>query len=274
VNLHTALLQGSKLLEDGGIGVARLTAEVLLCHALHCERPYLYGHPERELQEVEWIHYGRYLHERLKGKPTQYITGRQEFYSREFRVTPAVFIPRPETECVIETALAVNRGARRILDVGTGSGAIGVTMRLETGAQVFATDLSRQALEVASGNAQRLGAPITFICCDLVSAVASRSMDLIVSNPPYVPRTDEPALQREVRDWEPELALFGGKTGLEVYERLAAEAARVLVPQGWLVMELGFQSRDRVAEMLRDWSEVRVQPDLAGIPRVIKARLA
>jgi release factor glutamine methyltransferase len=274
VNLHTALLQGSKLLEDGGIGVARLTAEVLLCHALHCERPYLYGHPERELQEVEWIHYGRYLHERLKGKPTQYITGHQEFYSREFRVTPAVFIPRPETECVIETALVVNRGARRILDVGTGSGAIAVTMRLETGAHVIATDLSRQALEVASGNAQRLGAPVTFVCCDLVSAVASRSMDLIVSNPPYVPRTDQPGLQREVRDWEPELALFGGKTGLEVYERLAAEAARVLVPQGWLVMELGFQSRDRVAEMLRGWSEVRVQPDLAGIPRVIAARLA
>src|SRR6202795_302356 len=129
MNLKTALLQGSKLLEDAAVIAPRLTAEVLLCHALHCERPYLYAHSERELQEVEWIHYGRYLHERLQGKPTQYITGRQEFYGREFRVTPAVFIPRPETEFVIETALAVNRGARRILDMGTGSGAIAITMR-------------------------------------------------------------------------------------------------------------------------------------------------
>jgi release factor glutamine methyltransferase len=274
MKVHAALLQGARLLEDAGIAAPRLSAEVLLSHAMRAERVYLYAHPEQELKDVEWLHYGRYLHERLKGKPTQYITGHQEFYSREFRVTPAVFIPRPETECVIETALAVNRGARRILDVGTGSGAIAVTMRLETGAQVFATDLSRQALEVASGNAHRLRAPVTFICCDLVSAVASRSMDLIVSNPPYVPRTDQPSLQREVRDWEPELALFGGETGLEVYERLAAEAARVLVPQGWLVMELGFQSRDRVAEMLRGWSEVRIQQDLAGIPRVIAAQLA
>src|SRR5258706_11342938 len=107
MNLKTALLQGSKLLEDAAVIAPRLTAEVLLCHALHCERPYLFAHSDRELEEVEWIHYGRYLHERLQGKPTQYITGRQEFYGREFRVTPAGFIPRPETEGVVQAALAV-----------------------------------------------------------------------------------------------------------------------------------------------------------------------
>src|ERR1700681_2222201 len=147
MDLRTALLQGQQLLEQGDISAPRLTAEVLLAHAIGRDRSWLYAHSDEELRELWWIHYGRYLHERLKGKPTQYITGRQEFYSREFRVTPAVFIPRPETECVIETALAVNRSARRILDAGTGSGAIAVTMCLETGAQVFATDISAQALE-------------------------------------------------------------------------------------------------------------------------------
>src|ERR1700720_1925768 len=111
MTVQTALLQGSGLLEDAGIAVPRLTAEVLLSHALHCERVYLYAHPERPLQEVEWIHYGRYLHERLQGKPTQYITKRQEFYGREFRVSPDVLIPRPETEHGVEVALQAAPGA-------------------------------------------------------------------------------------------------------------------------------------------------------------------
>src|SRR5205085_8437588 len=133
----------------------RLTAEVLLGHALHHERPFLYAHPERELLEVEWIHYGRYLHERLNGKPTQYITGRQEFYGREFRVTPDVLIPRPETELVVETALERRLEWKDALDIGTGSGAIAVTLALETGARVCATDISRAAVQIAAANAAR-----------------------------------------------------------------------------------------------------------------------
>src|ERR1700722_1167707 len=133
MTLKTALLQGTQLLEEAAVPVPRLTAEVLLCHALRQERVYLYAHPEQELREVEWIHYGRYLHERLQGKPTQYITKRQEFYGREFRVTPDVLIPRPETEHVVEMALQAVPGARRILDIGTGSGALAVTLQLETG---------------------------------------------------------------------------------------------------------------------------------------------
>src|SRR6059036_2682332 len=120
MTVQAALLQGASLLEQAGIGVPRLTAEVLLSHALRCERVYLFAHPEHELAEVEWLHYGRYLHERLNGKPTQYITKRQEFYGREFRVTPDVLIPRPETEHVVE--IAMQKGGRRILDVGAGSG--------------------------------------------------------------------------------------------------------------------------------------------------------
>src|SRR3982750_867263 len=124
MTVQAALLQGTNLLEDGDVAAPRLTAEVLLAHALNRDRTYLYAYPEHVLSEIEWIHYGRYLHERLGGKPTQYIIGRQEFYGREFRVTPDVLIPRPETEHVVEAALELARDARRILDVGTGSGAL------------------------------------------------------------------------------------------------------------------------------------------------------
>ncbi|MGH9595085.1 MAG: peptide chain release factor N(5)-glutamine methyltransferase, partial [Bryobacteraceae bacterium] len=127
MNLQTALLQGTKLLEDGRIPAPRLTAEVLLSFALRREREYLYAHSEEELTEIGWIHYGRYLHQRLKGMPTQYITGRQEFYGREFRVTPDVLIPRPETEHVVEACLARLLPGMTVLDVGTGSGAIAAT---------------------------------------------------------------------------------------------------------------------------------------------------
>jgi release factor glutamine methyltransferase len=275
MTLQDALVQGTKLLEDAGIAVPRLTAEVLLGHAVHCERPFLYAHPEQELREVEWIHYGRYLHERLSGKPTQYITGRQEFYGRDFRVTPDVLIPRQETELVVETALEIGRGARRILDVGSGSGAIAVTLQLETSAGVYGTDISAAALAVAAENARKLGARVEFVCCDLVSAIADRSIELIVSNPPYVPEGDRASLQREVRDHEPEAALFAGPTGFEIYERLVSEAERVLCPGGWMVLELGYKSRDRVLGMFgAHWHDVRVVPDLAGIPRVLQVRLA
>jgi len=228
MTIQTALLQGSRLLEEAGIAAPRLTGEVLLAHALGCERPYLYAHPEEELGHNPWLHYGRYLHERLEGKPTQYITGRQEFYGREFRVTPDVLIPRPETEHVVEVALRVVPAARRALDIGTGSGALAVTLALETGAETWGTDISPQAAAVATSNAQRLGARVGFVVCDVVEAIAAHSMDLIVSNPPYVPLPQREGLQREVRDWEPPVALFAGETGLDVYARIVADASRVL----------------------------------------------
>ncbi|HTS67013.1 MAG TPA: peptide chain release factor N(5)-glutamine methyltransferase [Candidatus Acidoferrales bacterium] len=271
MTVHTALLQGTRLLEDAGIAVPRLTAEVLLGHALSAQREYLFAHPEQELQELEWLHYGRYLHERMKGKPTQYITGRQEFYGREFRVTPDVLIPRPETEHVVEAALALARGARRVLDVGTGSGALAVTLGLEMCVEAWATDISAAAAGVASANAARLRADVQVAVCNVMEAIAAGSMDLIVSNPPYVPLTQKEGLQREVRDFEPHVALFAGKTGFEMYDRIVRDAPRVMRPGGWLVMELGFGSLEHVKELVAGWREVRVEPDLAGIPRVIAA---
>jgi release factor glutamine methyltransferase len=271
VTVHDALTQGTKLLDDEGIGAPRLTAEVLLAHALRKDRVWLYAHGGEELSEVGWIHFGRYLHERMAGKPTQYITGRQEFYGREFRVSPAVLIPRPETEHVVEAALAVIQPGMTVVDVGCGSGAIAVTLALETQARVIATDISLDALQVASENARRLGASIEFVAADLIAPL--RSLNAIVSNPPYVPTVDRTVLQREVRDYEPLVALFGGNTGLELYRRLIADAPRVLENGGWLIVELGFNLAEAVRAMLGEgWSDVRLIPDLAGIPRVLVAR--
>ena len=273
MTIQTALLQGTNLLEEDSIAVPRLTAEVLLSYALQRERQYLYAHPEEELTEVAWIHYGRYLHQRLQRKPTQYITGRQEFYGREFRVTPDVLIPRPETEHLVEAALKILKPGNAVLDVGTGSGAIAVSIALESSAQVYATDISTAALQIARENARRLLAPVSFLAADLVSCFADATFDLVASNPPYVPKTDHPALQREVRDYEPEVALFGGPTGLGIYERLIPEARRVLRPGGRVLLELGYNSVDPVRKMLGPaWTEITVQSDLAGLPRVLTAR--
>jgi len=271
MTIHTALLQGASLLEDAGIAVPRLTAEVLLGFAMTKSREYFYAHPEQELAELEWLHYGRYLHERLGGKPTQYITRRQEFYGREFLVTLDVLIPRPETEHVVEAALALARDARSMLDVGTGSGALAATLALELGARTSATEISPAAAAVAARNAAALSAPVRVVVCDLMDAIASASMDLIVSNPPYVPLTQREGLQREVRDFEPHVALFGGPTGFELYDRIVADAPRVLRPGGRLILELGFTSLEHVQGLLADWHDLRVIPDLAGIPRVIAA---
>jgi release factor glutamine methyltransferase len=275
MNLQTALLQGQRLLDDARISAPRLTAEVLLAHAIGCERAWLYAHSDEELREVWWIHYGRYLHERMQGKPTQYITGRQEFYGREFHVTPAVLIPRPETEHSIEAALALGGAGRwpanRILDIGTGSGAIGITLSLETNAHVVCADISEAAARVAAKNAQRLASSAQFVVCDLGSAFAAGGFDLVVCNPPYVPAAGEEGVQREVREYEPHMALFGGPDGLEIYRRLIPEAAHLLKPGGHLVMEIGYLAADAVGAMLGEWTNVEIKPDLAGIPRVIIA---
>ena len=161
MTIQTALLQGTKLLEEEAITAPRLTAEVLLTHALQRERSYLYAHPEEELTEIAWIHYGRYLHERMKGKPTQYITGRQEFYGRDFRVTSDVLIPRPETEHLVEAAISRIHPRDLVVDVGTGSGAIAITLALET-PLTFSPPISQQprwvSLKATLSNSQHASA--------------------------------------------------------------------------------------------------------------------
>jgi release factor glutamine methyltransferase len=274
---RTALQQGSRLLEEAGISEPRLTAEVLLAHALKRERSWLFGHPEEDLDGIAGVRYNRALQDRLRGKPCQYIIGRQEFYGRDFLLTQDVFIPRPETEYVVEQALKLTPRPAAILDVGCGSGNIAVTLSLELGtpAQVIATDISFAAVAVARANARRLGARVAFLVCDLTSAIADRGFDLLISNPPYIPTVEEQGLQREIREHEPRIALFAGPDGLDVYRKLIAEAPRLLRPGGWIVFELGYRQVDAVNAMLDGrWSELLVVSDLAGLPRVFVARFS
>ncbi|MFL6353994.1 MAG: peptide chain release factor N(5)-glutamine methyltransferase [Bryobacteraceae bacterium] len=276
MKVQAALIQGMEILEKAAISVPRLTAEVLLCQAMHCERAYLYAHGGDDLTERAWIHYGRYLHERLKGKPTQYITRHQEFFGRDFFVNSDVLIPRPETEHLVEAALTFfkSRASGRILDVGTGSGAIAISIALESGHPVLASDISPAALSVAERNRHAYNAPVSLFAADLLHSVMPSSIDVLVSNPPYVPGADTANMQSEVRDWEPALALFAGDTGFEIYQRLIVGAAIALKPGGRLLMELGYRSLKGVRDMLSaSWTEIEVISDLAGLPRVIGATL-
>jgi release factor glutamine methyltransferase len=277
VNVQSALQQGTDILDRAAVGAPRLTAEVLLCHALHRDRTYIYAHGEDELPERAWIHYGRYLDERLKGKPTQYITHRQEFYGREFMVNEHVLIPRPETEHLVETALEYleDKGDLTVLDVGTGSGAIAISVAIESGRPVLASDISSDALRMADRNRQSLSAPVSLFAADLLEGVRPHCVDLLLSNPPYVPGGDAANMQREVREWEPHVALFAGDSGLEIYDRLLAGAEQAVKPGGRLMMELGYQSLAGVRELLAArWTDIDVVSDLAGWPRVITATLA
>jgi release factor glutamine methyltransferase len=186
-----------------------------------------------------------------------------------------VLIPRPETEHLVEAALARLREGP-VLDVGTGSGAIAVTLALESRACVFASDLSLGALAVARENAAKLGAAVSWVQADLLEGIAARSMEMVVSNPPYVPLTESEGLAREVREYEPHLALFGGKDGFVNYQRLIDQAACVLRPGGWLLMELAYNGATRVEAMLEAngrWTGIELIADLAGYPRVIAASL-
>ncbi len=276
LTIAAALEQGTKLLEEAAVSAPRLTAEVLLAHATHGDRAWLYAHSTDELREVWWIHYGRYLNERMNGKPTQYITRKQEFYGREFVVGPGVLIPRPETEHVVETALEKLAGTREgaVVDVGCGSGAIAITVALEAGRHCSATDISAEALRIAAKNRDKLHAPVALAQCDLLSAIADHTMALVVSNPPYVPAVDRSVLQREVRDYEPAVALFGGPDGLDIYRRLIGDAPRVLCRGGWIVMEVAYNAETAVRAMLaQSFSDVEMRTDLAGLPRVVAARL-
>lgn len=255
---------------------------------LNCDRAYLYAHPERELAAGEQTRYDAALAERARGVPAQYITGHQEFWGMDLVVTPAVLIPRPETEHVIETVVELTgvEGAGgqecpphtiplRIADVGTGSGCIALALAKELPqAEIHATDISAAALEVARSNAARhqLESRIQFREADLLAGVEDNSFNFVVSNPPYVGESEEDQVQLEVRKFEPRNAVFAGPTGIEVIARLIPQAHAALRPGGWLVMEISGSISEEVRRLLRDWNDVRVRPDLQSIPRVAQAR--
>ena len=263
----------------------RMNAELLLMFTLECDRAYLHAHPERELNAVEQAQYEEALAERARGVPAQYITGHQEFWGMDLIVTPAVLIPRPETEHLVETVLrlaSAGEGGRptstlRMVDVGTGSGCIALALAKELPrAEIHATDISSAALEIARANAARhqLESRVQFHETDLLQGFEPNAFDFVVSNPPYVGESEEDQVQIEVRKFEPRQAVFAGATGLEVSALLIPQARSVLKPGGWLVMEISGTIAEGVRGLLAGWNDVQITNDLQGIPRVISARVA
>lgn len=278
MTIKQAIAAASERLAHEPIGPPRMAAETLMMFVLQCDRARLFAHPEQELTAAECLRFEDVVTQRASGKPLQYITGRQEFWGLEFTVSPAVLIPRPETEHLVSAALGkaaqMNRDDLRIIDVGTGSGCVALALASELPeAQIEASDISATALEVARENARKLGFAdrVKFYESDLLSA-ASGTFDIIVSNPPYVGRCEADKVQREVREHEPDVAVFGGEQGLDIYRRLIPQAWDKLKPGGWLLMEIGFSIEAPVKELLVGWGEVSTVPDLQGIPRVVCAK--
>src|SRR5215472_16383916 len=332
MQLRDTLQSGLKMLLEQHVPSAQLAAELLLMHVLGCDRGYLHSHPEVNLPPEIVDRYFRLVAERATGKPTQYITGHQEFWGLDFEVTPDVLIPRPETEHLVEVVLellrrdtnTLRKGCRdtlwkdgasappqiaaesfdksredlrtaglkprpfearsvgaspRIVDVGTGSGCIALALASElSNTLIVATDVSRPALEVAQRNARRLGLadPVRFVEADLLNCFGAQNagaFDFVVSNPPYISLDEIGSVQREVRDFEPRIALGGSCSGAEIYGRLFSQAFAVLRPGGYVAVEIGYNQSDAVLRLLEDgWDQAEVQPDLAGIPRVVIGR--
>jgi len=285
VQLKQALTSAVARLSAQQVPSPQMNAELLLRFVLNRDRAYLFAHPERELTADEKSRYDAVLAERSRGVPAQYITGHQEFWGMDLIVTPAVLIPRPETEHLIETVLklrASNLGPRasqaekelRIADVGTGSGCIALALANELPqAEIHATDISPAALEIARANAARhqLDHRIHFHQADLVEGLTP-PFDVIVSNPPYVGESEADQVQMEVRKFEPRTAVFAGAVGTEVIARLIPQAHAVLRPGGWLIFEISVTIANQVRALLKGWEDVRVIADLQSIPRVVQAR--
>jgi release factor glutamine methyltransferase len=270
-------------LEGAGIAAdeARRDAVVIARAVLGWDPPQWLADGRRPASPEFEAAFARAISRRRAREPVAYILGEREFYGRGFLVSEAVLIPRPETEIVIERALAILDTSSdpnpTILDVGTGSGCLAVTLALERpAARIVATDISRAALEIATANAARHGVSsgIAFRHGSLAAGLRD-TVDLIVANPPYVAEDDRASLEPEVRDYEPEAALFGGPDGLAVIRALAPAASEALRPGGWLVMEIGAGQRDAAYQIVSDagFMPVAVHDDLAGIPRVVIAQL-
>jgi release factor glutamine methyltransferase len=287
--LREALQSAITRLTDERVPSPRLNAEILLMFTLNCDRAHLYAHPERELTAEEQSRYDEALAQRSKGVPAQYITGHQEFWGLDLIVSPAVLIPRPETEHLIEIVLPLARPmkAPKIADVGTGSGAIALALAKELpNAEIHATDNSPAALEIAEANAARLQLEFTsknhypprrrffFHDTDLLNGLDPATFDFVVSNPPYVGLSEEDEVQLEVRKFEPRSAVFAGPTGLEVIEKLIPAAHATLKSGGYLIMEISGTIAEAVRALLSDWEDITISNDLQGIPRVASARKA
>ena len=274
-SIAEVLKEATQILQNAGVPEARREAGSLLSFVTGKDRTFLIAHAEDEVSDVD--EFRETVERRAAGEPLQYITGTQDFFGREFRVTPDVLIPRPETELLVEAAVEVNKAATLICDVGTGSGCIALTLLCELAhARAVALDKSPAALDVAKFNAQKLGVAdrAEFVVSDCFDSLDSREFDLIVSNPPYVSAGVVEGLQREVRDHEPLIALSPGPDGLSIIRRLINESPKFLKQDGHLIMEIGFDQGEAVQKLVdaNVWELLEVRPDLQRIPRIVLMR--
>ncbi|HEV8724518.1 MAG TPA: peptide chain release factor N(5)-glutamine methyltransferase [Candidatus Binatia bacterium] len=287
VSIQAVVRESVQCLIEAGLETARLDAETLLSHVLKLTKEQFVLFSDMPLRPEQMRHYEELLLRRIRREPVAYITGRQEFWSLDFRVTPDVLIPRPETERLVEITVGLAREfpenkVFKILDVGTGSGAIAVSLARELpSSMIWATDVSIEALEIARSNAARNGASerVRLLHGDLfepVGEIAGR-FDLIVSNPPYIRSAEIDALEPEVSLWEPRGALDGGVDGLDYYRRIAREASDHLAPNGAVTVEIGADMGKEVARLFAGgscYTGVTVFQDYAGRDRVVIAKLA
>jgi release factor glutamine methyltransferase len=274
--IRHAISEAAQVLQLRGVAEPRAEAGLLLMHVLSCDRAFLIAHSSETLADNKREQFRSLIDCRAAGWPLQYLTGRQEFYRLDFEVTPDVLIPRPETELIVEAALILvgNKAAPRFADIGTGSGCLAVSLLYELPrAHAVAVDSSRAALMVAQRNAERhqVSDRLRLVHSDLFSAFEEAQVfDAIVSNPPYVPANDLPALQREVQR-EPEGALDGGPDGLAIVRRLLSDAPNYLRPGGYLIFEIGAGQAEAVTKLIDScvWELLGLKTDLQAIPRTV-----
>lgn len=280
--LSEAITEGAARLEHSSVAEARRTAGVLLCHLLEIERTHLLTRSNESISQANYELFLRLVDRRAAGEPLQYITGHQEFYGLDFIVTPDVLIPRPETEFLVERVLKLIEESKQssplIVDVGTGSGCIAVSVAVNaTHARVLATDVSQSSLDIAMKNAAKheVRDRIEFLAGDLLAPLAGRDLegavDILATNPPYVNARSVGHLQPEVRDWEPHAALLGGPEGLDFYRRLFEDTTGYLKPDGFMVIEIGYDQFAAIEELSAaySWQILDVTRDLQGFPRTL-----
>lgn len=255
-----------KRLEQHGITSPSLEAHLIAAHVLRVDKSDIIAHPEHTIQRNEA---DALLTRRIQGEPLAYIVGTKYFYGREFIVNSSVLIPREETELLVEKVLPILKRNALVVDVGTGSGCIAVTLALESQAHVIASDVSRDALQVAQSNAKQHRAPVSFIRSDCLTAFQKNSLDVIVSNPPYVNK-DDPALQQQVAKWEPPLALYANN-GIDFIKCLIETAHQVLKTSGVLAIEFGYNQKNNVVKMVQNRFNYHIYHDHANIPRCVIA---
>ncbi len=271
-NIKKLLMDAASLLAASSDS-ARLDAEILLCLALNKPRSYLRAWPDNEPDTTQEYVFKCYLQERLLGKPIAYITGYKEFWSRDFKVTPEVLIPRPETELIIELCLDLipKNNKTRILDLGTGSGIIGITLAAECpNCEVIASDFSLAALDIAKFNAQtHQTTNISFYQSDWLTDIPNQTFELIVSNPPYIAKDDVHLIQGDLR-FEPSSALSANKNGLSDIKTIINNARKYLNPEGYLLIEHGYNQENAVQSIYRDFNfyNINTHKDLSAQPRV------